>query len=137
MSKGKQLPDFKSEAEERAFWEDPNNNALDFTDPETERRYEDHSRPPTRSISLRLPVPLLEELKQLAGNLDVPYQSLMKVYLGERVDAELGRGKFAPKANRAAATKTVKPRYGNFINPLDPAMSVHAGRPKTKKRKAG
>jgi len=100
MAKSKKLPKFKSEADERAFWEDPKTNALDYTDPATERRYEDHA-PPTRSISLRLPVPLLEELKQLAAKLDVPYQSLMKVYLGERVDAEFGRGKFAAKKRKA------------------------------------
>jgi predicted DNA binding CopG/RHH family protein len=48
-------------------------------------------RPSTTSISIRLPVSMLEELKALAHERDVPYQSLMKVYLSERVARERGR----------------------------------------------
>ena len=46
-------------------------------------------RPSTRSISLRLPEAMVEELKLLANKRDVPYQSLLKVFLSERIEAEL------------------------------------------------
>lgn len=100
MSKGKPIPKFKSEAEERAFWEDPNTDMDDYFDPEGERRYEDHVSPPTRAISLRLTVPMIEELKRLGGERDVPYQTLIKMYLGDRLDEELGRGRHAAKSRK-------------------------------------
>ena len=46
-------------------------------------------RPSTRTISLRLPEHMIEELKLLANKRDVPYQSLLKIYLAERIEAEL------------------------------------------------
>jgi predicted DNA binding CopG/RHH family protein len=49
-------------------------------------------KPTTKSISLRLPVPMLNEIRLLANKRDVPYQSLIKVFLQERIDQELGRG---------------------------------------------
>ena len=45
----------------------------------------------TKSISLRLPVSMLDEIKALANNQDVPYQSLMKIFLAERIQRERGR----------------------------------------------
>lgn len=101
MTKAKQVPKFKTEAAERAFWENPETNALEYTDPEGERRYEDYTSPPTRAISLRLPVPMLEELKRIGGERDVPYQSLIKMYLADRIDEERGRGRFTPRKRKA------------------------------------
>ncbi len=85
--KAKTVPNFQTEAEERAFWE-----THDTT------RYVDwrHAkpavfpdlRPSTETISLRVPAGLLAELKVLANKRDVPYQSLMKVFLAERVARE-------------------------------------------------
>jgi predicted DNA binding CopG/RHH family protein len=48
-------------------------------------------RPSTRTISLRLPEALLEDLKLLANKRDVPYQSLLKIYLAEKIQEEFGR----------------------------------------------
>jgi predicted DNA binding CopG/RHH family protein len=48
-------------------------------------------KPSTTAISIRLPTSLLEEIKTLANKQDVPYQSLMKVYLAERIDHERRR----------------------------------------------
>ena len=57
--------------------------------------------PSLKTISLRLPELLLEELKLLANKRDVPYQSLLKVFLAERIEQELRSGKTAPQAHRA------------------------------------
>lgn len=105
MGKPKQIPEFKTEAEERAFWENPETNTLDYFDPDSERRYEDYTSPPTRAISLRLPVPMIEELKRIGGERDVPYQTLIKMYVADRVDQELGRGRFTPKKPIALAKR--------------------------------
>ena len=48
-------------------------------------------RPSVKTISLRLPDSMLEELRLLANKHDVPYQSLIKVFLAERIEEELGR----------------------------------------------
>ncbi len=85
--KTKPTPKFKSEAEERAFWE--KHDTSEYFDWSKARRVVlPKLRPTTTSISIRLPVPLLTELKRLAHEQDVPYQSLMKVYLAERVAQE-------------------------------------------------
>ncbi len=83
----KSIPSFRDEQQEREFWE-----THDTTD------YVDWSRgqivrfpnlkPTTTTISLRLPAPLLADLKALANKRDVPYQSLLKVFVAERVAAE-------------------------------------------------
>ena len=88
MSKLKKIPKFKTEDEERAFW-----SRRDST------KYVDYSmgkkvlfpnlRPSLRTISIRLPESLIEKLKVLANERDVPYQSLLKVFLAERVEREL------------------------------------------------
>jgi len=80
-------PRFESEAEEREFWETHD------TTPYVDWRRGGvaafpNLKPSTTTISLRLPVPLLAELKVLANKRDVPYQSLLKVFLAERVAAE-------------------------------------------------
>ena len=84
--KRKPIPPFKNEAEEQAFWE--NHDSTDYVDwSQAERVRFPHLKPSTKAISLRLPVDLLERIKIAANKRDVPYQSLIKVWLAEKVDA--------------------------------------------------
>jgi predicted DNA binding CopG/RHH family protein len=83
----KSIPKFVSEQAERAFWESTGNDATEFFDvdslkPATFRNL----KPSTTSISLRLSDSLLEGIRREANRLDVPYQSLMKVWLSEKLD---------------------------------------------------
>ena len=90
----KGIPPFRSEAEERAFWE--THDTSPFVDWGNARvAVFPNLKPSTETISLRLPAALLAELKALANKRDVPYQSLLKVFLAERVDRET-RGVNAP-----------------------------------------
>ena len=83
-------PRFASEAEERAFWEA--HDSADYVDwSGAERVQLPNLKPSTATISLRLPESMLEELKVLANQRDVPYQSLLKVFLAERLAAERAR----------------------------------------------
>jgi len=83
----KTMPRFETEAEERAFWAEHDTSEY-FDWSQARRVVLPELRPSTTAISMRLPVPLLTELKRLAHEQDVPYQSLMKVYLAERVAQE-------------------------------------------------
>src|SRR5881394_1343717 len=86
----KATPDFASEDEERKFWAE--HDAARYFDWEGAVQPKlTQLKPSTRSISLRLPLSLLEEIKVLANQRDVPYQSLMKIYLAERIERERGR----------------------------------------------
>src|SRR2546423_7968802 len=86
------LPRFRSEDEEREFW--ATHDSTEYFDwSRAVRVVFPNLQPSTRTISLRLPESLLADLKVLANRLDVPYQSLMKVYLAERVMRELTQGK--------------------------------------------
>jgi predicted DNA binding CopG/RHH family protein len=81
------MPTFNSEADERTFWE--THDTSPFVDWSTARVAGfPNLKPSTETISLRLPAALLAELKALANKRDVPYQSLLKVFLAERVDRE-------------------------------------------------
>jgi predicted DNA binding CopG/RHH family protein len=83
-------PRFASEAEERAFWETHDTAAyVDWARAEWVRLPQ--LKPSTATISLRLPESMMEELKMLANQRDVPYQSLLKVFLAERLAAERTR----------------------------------------------
>jgi predicted DNA binding CopG/RHH family protein len=84
----KSIPSFTSEAEEQEFWQ--KRDSTDYIDwskgkigvfPEL--------KPSTKTISLRLPESLLAAIKTLANKKDVPYQSLMKVFLSEKLQDEL------------------------------------------------
>ena len=80
------IPTFASEAEERRFWESHDSTEhLDWS--KAERVRLPNLKPSTTSISLRLPVSLLERIKVAAHKRDVPYQSLIKTWLAEKVDA--------------------------------------------------
>ncbi len=83
----KPIPSFRSEQEEREFWE--THDTADYVDWSKGRivRFP-NLKPTTTTISLRLPTPLLADLKALANKRDVPYQSLLKVFVAERVAAE-------------------------------------------------
>lgn len=79
-------PAFKTEAEERAYWETHDSaNRIDWS--KAERARFPNLKPSTKAISLRLPADLLERIKAAANKRDVPYQSLIKVWLAEKVDA--------------------------------------------------
>jgi predicted DNA binding CopG/RHH family protein len=84
----KRIPNFKSEGEEQEFW--ASHDSTQFIDwrkgaiglfPQL--------KPSTQTISVRLPKSLLEALKVIANKRDVPYQSLMKVFLAERLQEEM------------------------------------------------
>jgi predicted DNA binding CopG/RHH family protein len=80
---------FKDEDAEREYW--ATHDSADEVDWATARAVRlPNLRPSTRSISLRLPLGMLEDLKILAHKRDVPYQSLIKVFLAERLDKEHG-----------------------------------------------
>jgi predicted DNA binding CopG/RHH family protein len=85
-TKLKPVPRFRNEAEERAFWE--SHDTADYFDLSKARRVRfPNLKPSTTSISLRLPVHLLEQIKVAANRRDVPYQSLIKMWLSEKVSS--------------------------------------------------
>ncbi len=82
-------PRFETEDEERAFW--ARHDTVDFFDWDKAVKAKFPAlRPSTATISLRLPASLLEDLKMLANERDVPYQSLLKIFLAERIATERG-----------------------------------------------
>ena len=82
MKTTKTIPTFKDENEEREFWE--NNDALDYFDVSKVKMVRfPNLKKTTKSISIRLPVDMLDELKVKANSMDVPYQSLIKMLLQE------------------------------------------------------
>jgi predicted DNA binding CopG/RHH family protein len=84
MKKLKPIPSFKSEAEERQFWE--THDSSDYLDwSNAERVRFPNLKPSTTAISIRLPTELLEQIKVAANKRDVPYQSLIKMWLSEKV----------------------------------------------------
>ena len=87
MSK-KKIPEFDSEEQERQFWS--SNDSTDYIDWSSGKRLIlPNLKPSVKTISLRLPETLLNELKFLANKKDVPYQSLLKMFLAEKVQREL------------------------------------------------
>jgi predicted DNA binding CopG/RHH family protein len=92
MSKPRrQVPEFAGEAEERAFWE--THDTADYVDWSTARPARlPNLKPSTTAISLRLPIALLERIKLAANQRDVPYQSLIKLWLAEKVEGGNRRG---------------------------------------------
>lgn len=82
------IPKFKDEDKERAFW--ATHDSAEYVDwRRAERVIFPNLKPSTRTISVRMPESMLEELKLLANKRDVPYQSLIKMFLRERIDGEL------------------------------------------------
>lgn len=90
--KFKPIPKFASEDEERDFWATADTTEyFDFS--KAEEVIFPNLKPSTETISLRLPQFLLARIKQLANFKDVPYQSLIKIFLAERVQQELKSNK--------------------------------------------
>ncbi len=82
MKESKQLPDFESEAEESDFWD--NHDITEYFDMKKAKKVHfSNLKKSTKSISLRLPVDMLEALKVKANAMDVPYQSLIKMFLAD------------------------------------------------------
>lgn len=83
-------PKFKKEQDEREFWH--THDTTDYFDFSDSKRVEIEFDPgveaPVKSISLRLPREMLNDLKVLANKKDIPYQALIKVYLAEKIAAE-------------------------------------------------
>jgi predicted DNA binding CopG/RHH family protein len=79
------VPVLASEAEERRFWESHDSTAhVDWS--KAERVRLPNLRPSTASISLRMPVSMLDRIKTAAHKRDVPYQSLIKIWLAEKLE---------------------------------------------------
>jgi predicted DNA binding CopG/RHH family protein len=88
MTKKKNIPEFKNEDEEREFW--ATHDSTEYVDWKKAKRVVlPRLRPSLKTISLRLPETMLEELKLLAHKKDFPYQSLMKMFLSEKINEEL------------------------------------------------
>lgn len=88
----KTIPKFRNEDEERDFW--ATHDTTEYFDINKPVELDlTHLKPSTETISLRLPQYLLSRIKQLANFRDVPYQSLMKIFLAERVERELRSSK--------------------------------------------
>jgi len=86
----KPIPEFASEEEERAFWAE--NDSADFLDwSQAQAVVFPKLKPSTKTISLRLPESMLDRIRLLANRQDVPYQSLIKVFLQERIDEEFNQ----------------------------------------------
>ncbi len=86
----KKIPRFKNEDEEREFWSV--HDSTDYIDwNKAKKAVFPNLKPSTKTISLRLSESLLDELKFLANKKDVPYQSLMKVFLSEKVQEEIDK----------------------------------------------
>jgi predicted DNA binding CopG/RHH family protein len=83
----KKVPRFRNEAEERAFWQ--SHDTADYFDlRKAQRTRFPNLKLSTTAISLRLPQGTLDRIKIAANRRDVPYQSLIKVWLEEKLDAE-------------------------------------------------
>ena len=91
MKKGlKDIPNFKNEDEESSFWsKEDSSDYIDWDDGKITTFPK--LKPSTKTISLRIPETMLEELRTIANKRDVPYQSLIKVFLKEKINSELNR----------------------------------------------
>ena len=84
LKKAKKIPKFRNEAEERRFWDTHDTDGLiDWS--KAQRVTLPNLKPSTKAISIRLPVSLLDRIKVEANKRDVPYQSLIKMWLAEKV----------------------------------------------------
>jgi predicted DNA binding CopG/RHH family protein len=92
----KNLPECKSEDEERKFWATADSTEyLDWLSGTRKKLVQ--LKPPLKTISLRLPVAMIDDLKILANQRNVPYQSLLKVFLAERLERERHRPPTEPR----------------------------------------
>jgi len=88
MVSNKKTPDFNSEDEERDFWADA--DSTDYVDwKRAQAARFPNLKPSTKTISIRFPESLLAEVKILANKRDIPYQSLLKIFVAEKVEEEI------------------------------------------------
>jgi predicted DNA binding CopG/RHH family protein len=88
QKKLKEIPAFKTEDDERDFWAE--NDSTEFIDwTQAEAMVLPKLKPTTKTISLRLSGSMLDRIRLIANKKDVPYQSLIKIFLSERVEKEL------------------------------------------------
>ena len=86
----KKIPKHRSEEQEREFWSKSDSSEyIDWSD--ARPLVLPNLKPSLKTISLRLPEHMLAELKVLANKRDVPYQSVLKIFLAERLEEELKR----------------------------------------------
>lgn len=86
--RNKQIPSFKTEQEEHAFWSQ--NDSSEYIDwDKADKGVFPELKPSLKSISLRLPESMIAQLKSLANKQDVPYQSLVKTYLARQINQEI------------------------------------------------
>ena len=84
----RKIPKFKGEDQERNFW--ASHDSTDYVDwRRSERVKLPNLRPTTRTISIRLPESMIEKLKLLANKRDIPYQSLLKMFVADKIEEEL------------------------------------------------
>jgi predicted DNA binding CopG/RHH family protein len=97
----KPIPKFASEAEERAFWESPKNDSTEFVDWSKARLATfPRLRPSTETISLRMPEDVLNTIRNHARKIDVPYQSLIKLWCAEKVAELPGKPRSVRRGSR-------------------------------------
>jgi predicted DNA binding CopG/RHH family protein len=97
----KPIPRFKSEDAEHEFW--ATHDSTDYVDWRKGKRVTlANLKPSSQTISLRLPKPMLDRLKLLANKRDVPYQSLLKMFVAERLKAELESSETGGARRRSA-----------------------------------
>ena len=96
----KPIPKFANEAEERAFWESPKNDSTDYVDwSKAKLATFPKLKPSTETISLRMPEDVLNNIRDHARRLDVPYQSLIKLWCAEKVVELATRPRVARRSN--------------------------------------
>jgi len=89
MKAKNKIPEFLTEEDEQKFWQE--NDTADFIDWKQGKKVGfTNLMPSTKTISLRLPESLLDDIKILAHKNDIPYQSLIKIFIKDRIDNELG-----------------------------------------------
>jgi predicted DNA binding CopG/RHH family protein len=126
----KPIPEFASEAEERAFWESPKNDSTEYVD-WTKAKLVNFSklRPSTETISLRMPEDVLNTIRNHARKLDVPYQSLIKLWVAEKA-AELAQSsRTAQRGARESETSSeaeIHPRR-SALQAVEEGPKVHCG----------
>lgn len=130
----KKIPVFKSASEERTFWSTA--DSTQYIDWRRARRAVlPNLRPSLRTISLRLPELMLEELKLLANKRDIPYQSLLKVFLADRIDNELRQPNGDTKHARAYTERESARRLAQLGGAERSLRATPRRRPKAAKRK--
>ncbi len=96
MKKLKKIPRFKNEDEEDEFWATHDSTEYFDMSKAIINPVFPNLKPSTKTITIRVPQALLDDLKRIANKKDVPYQSLVKVYLDEKVKEESMQVKHAP-----------------------------------------